>query len=310
MSEKCVCGYEGTPEGIFRHLSMNKTHSSDRDEWKRIKIIADMLAINTATGETVTQYQYGKIGKWGITTAKRQFDDFPSLQSSSLQIPNQNRKLSVICYNCGSEKMKHPSRINNADKTFCSEECYNKNRESKWIKFNCKNCNNEFEKRESYVNSSSIDKESIKFCCKKCEINFVNHESKCKMCGDKFEFYDGDSDGIFCSRKCYNNWRKRNGDEIMGGENNPMWLGGHDSYRGPNWETQRKKALDRDKYKCKRCGISNEEHKQNKGCELHVHHKTRYAKFDDYKEANKLENLIVLCQICHNKVENRFKLSN
>ncbi len=66
----------------------------------------------------------------------------------------------------------------------------------------------------------------------------------------------------------------------MRGSNNPKWNGGWIDYYGPNWYSQRLKALKRDNYKCVLCGT-------NKG-QLNVHHQIPFSKCKNYKEANSL----------------------
>lgn len=77
----------------------------------------------------------------------------------------------------------------------------------------------------------------------------------------------------------------------MQGKNNWKWNGGWNPYYGPNWWSQRKKALKRDAYRCYLCGSNKEQ--------LNVHHQIPFSKCDNYKEANSLDNLITLCQKCH-----------
>jgi 5-methylcytosine-specific restriction endonuclease McrA len=87
------------------------------------------------------------------------------------------------------------------------------------------------------------------------------------------------------------------------GENNPAWKGGSDKYYGQSWEAAREKCVVRDNRECRRCGMSEEHHKQAHGCALHVHHIRPFRTFADHKEANKLSNLITLCRECHGSVE-------
>jgi 5-methylcytosine-specific restriction endonuclease McrA len=100
---------------------------------------------------------------------------------------------------------------------------------------------------------------------------------------------------VFCSRACHNKWRSS---DDWRGANNPAWLGGHSQYRGPNWKTQSRAARTRDSYSCQRCLSPSER--------LEVHHIRPFALFSDYKEANKLTNLITLCPSCHGKEEVAF----
>lgn len=87
------------------------------------------------------------------------------------------------------------------------------------------------------------------------------------------------------------------------GENNPAWRGGYEPYYGPNWKEQRRKALERDGFKCMNCGRTQEEN----GKELDVHHIIPFRVFGRkrYKEANDLSNLIALCMKCHRKMLRR-----
>ena len=86
--------------------------------------------------------------------------------------------------------------------------------------------------------------------------------------------------------------------ENIVGENHPNWLGGHIDSRGPNWQEQRQKALERDGYSCQKCGETDGR--------LDVHHIIPYRYFDDYITANELDNLTTLCHSCHMHVENNF----
>jgi hypothetical protein len=81
------------------------------------------------------------------------------------------------------------------------------------------------------------------------------------------------------------------------GADNPAWRGGYEPYYDPNWEEQRRTALERDNYTCQKCGSP------QKGREHDVHHIIPFHKFglERYLEANSLNNLITLCLNCHRK---------
>jgi DEAD/DEAH box helicase domain-containing protein len=71
---------------------------------------------------------------------------------------------------------------------------------------------------------------------------------------------------------------------------------------GPNWQTQRRLALERDSARCRTCGATGEV--------LHVHHIRPFREYgyirgrnDQYQQANQLENLITLCPSCHRRAE-------
>ena len=79
---------------------------------------------------------------------------------------------------------------------------------------------------------------------------------------------------------------------------------------GPNWEVQRRRALERDGYRCRRCGVPDTPERP-----LHVHHIRPFRTFgyvpgenEAYKEANRLDNLITLCPRCHRLAETSVRL--
>jgi hypothetical protein len=99
----------------------------------------------------------------------------------------------------------------------------------------------------------------------------------------------------FCSRDCYAVWRST---DDWCGANNPSWLGGHSQYRGPNWKRQSRAARCRDQNTCQNCGLV--------AWSLPVHHIRPFSLFDDYREANRIENLATLCPECHMEAECAF----
>lgn len=98
----------------------------------------------------------------------------------------------------------------------------------------------------------------------------------------------------FCSSSCYYKWRKEILD--LNGENNPGWKGGvsFDPYSLEFNEELKERIRQRDGYMCQLCGLSNEDSLQEHGKKLSVHHR------DEDKQNCGEENLITLCQSCHN----------
>lgn len=84
------------------------------------------------------------------------------------------------------------------------------------------------------------------------------------------------------------------------GEKSKQYEGGKTNtiYEG-EWNQQRNKARERDDYQCQLCGKCEGDMER----QLSVHHKKPYKTFDSPKEANKLKNLLSLCDSCHPKVE-------
>ncbi len=80
-----------------------------------------------------------------------------------------------------------------------------------------------------------------------------------------------------------------------------LWTGAPINY-GPNWETQNKLARARDRYTCQNCGA----HGPN--VQLHVHHKIPFRQWPSYEQANRLDNLVTLCPVCHKKAEGMVKM--
>ncbi|MBI1749468.1 MAG: HNH endonuclease [Acidobacteria bacterium] len=118
----------------------------------------------------------------------------------------------------------------------------------------------------------------------------------CHTCGTRVEKQPcAVTSHNFCSRECFAKWRSS---PDWSGSNNPAWLGGHDSYRGPDWERQTAAARRRDANTCQRCG--------RLGLRLPVHHVRPFRLFEDYREANRLSNLRTLCPECHGIEEQQF----
>jgi len=87
------------------------------------------------------------------------------------------------------------------------------------------------------------------------------------------------------------------------GERHPRWEGGVRFTRGSDWLESREKAKERDGYECTVCGMSNEEHKEEYGCALHVHHIRPQSSFEHPNDAHNLKNLTTVCYGCHRRWE-------
>jgi len=141
--------------------------------------------------------------------------------------------------------------------------------------------------------------ENQRYCSSICWVKSRPHprdESKketkqCPICGKSFTNWISQKQK-YCSDKCRNVGHKQ-----FSGLLAPRWRGGIRKWRGPNWDTQRKKAIKRDG-SCRLCGTTKH---------LHVHHIIPWHTFDgNYMMANVLTNLVTLCRKCHNKVEHGY----
>jgi len=80
-----------------------------------------------------------------------------------------------------------------------------------------------------------------------------------------------------------------------------LWRNEQNNY-GANWNEIRYLVRKRDNYSCQICGTdeTNNAH--------HVHHKIPFRNFTNSTLANRLDNLITLCPICHKRVEQNVRM--
>lgn len=168
------------------------------------------------------------------------------------------------CFYCKRAFTSKPFQKNRTERPFCSQKCYQKARVEKLIDA-----------------PHPPAKPPIEFTCEKCGKSVVLPAS-----------LKGARRFRFCSDDCANEWHT--------GENHTHWRGGnYKEYYGSNWTRQRRFARARDNHTCQNCGKTEAE----LGKQLDVHHVVRFANFDDYRQANKLSNLVSLCHSCHLKIE-------
>jgi len=194
-----------------------------------------------------------------------------------------------VCEECGNVfrgTKYNPSK-------YCSRECYYES--LKLERGDCKWCGLEIAQERRH---------GVKFCSQKCRSSWASDkynervELECEICNETFEVKPACVENrVTCSKECHNEWRSK----TFRGENHPNWKGGYKTYYGPSWESQREKRREKDGYECQRCGVE----ESNLRRELDVHHKTPFRNYgvENHKKANRIENLISLCESCHHQIE-------
>lgn len=223
---------------------------------------------------------------------------------SDFQYKNGYKVIIKKCEVCGEDFEIIDKGGYYKNRKYCSKKCrgeFSSKTQTKRIDKICVHCGITFKVIESR------DKKA-KFCSSSCRakhlspiINAKNKKGKnvnCDNCGK--EFYKKMSDiklNNYCSVKCMGNHYSESG--MFSGENSGTWNGGKIHYRGDNWSLQRRRARERDNCTCQRCGIAEKEY----GQELSVHHIIPFIMFNgDYLQANKIGNLVSVCEPCHRKI--------
>lgn len=165
----------------------------------------------------------------------------------------------------------------------------------------CNHCGEEFTEFKS-----KVERGRGKFCSKECQHQVGRTAVTCEACGETIDRPKHRANRYsreYCSRECYLELKRE------GGEEAPGWIDGRfsdpDYHRNYNktFLENREKALERDDYQCQGCGMANEEHIDQYGAELHVHHIQPVTTFDVVSDAHNVENLVALCLQCHRKWE-------
>jgi len=168
----------------------------------------------------------------------------------------------------------------------------------RFVEKSCQVCGELYEIRKDRAGHS-------KCCSQSCSSTLIweNYDNKeetytCKNCGDDYDRLPSENkrgEQNFCSRDCWHNY--------AGGETAPNWQGGADCDYAGGWKRKRVSILERDDYQCRACGITEQQHKEDTGKGLDVHHVIPVRLFDDLSEAHAKENLVTACRSCHMKWE-------
>jgi len=176
----------------------------------------------------------------------------------------------------------------------------------------CDWCGNTFQKRSCEVSGKGS---GGRFCSQGCDREWRQSELvgenaggwsggkvevECDNCGRIEEYYPSKADGRrCCSFGC---WNHLYSDEYSG-QQSPFWKENNDGRYGGSWEKKREEVIERDEQVCRICGCSREEHIDEHGFDLHVHHIVPKRKFDNDIDAHSSDNLATVCVGCHYELE-------
>lgn len=249
------------------------------------KLIQDLQRVADDIGRTPPVMVYDEHGEHNSKTLKRRFGNWNEvLQEAGLEPTDHSEHWKDVeptlgeygnteaeCATCGATIYRKQYDLDRYDRVFCDAECRNK-----WQA--------EQTGQDAYAWEGG------------------NVPIDCEICGQTRMVKPARADtSRFCSQECMLEWRS----ELFTGEGHPRWNpDSEEQYYGKNWYPQRRKALQRDNRECQLCGKDHEQHIRDHNREHDVHHIIPFDHFDDYRDANRLENLITLCAFCHQKVEN------
>ncbi|KKN63584.1 hypothetical protein LCGC14_0500320 [marine sediment metagenome] len=216
----------------------------------------------------------------------------------------KTKKRSKPCEECGA-----PFIENYPGRRFCSKACrlahgWIDRDPTKHSIFVCEWCETQF---DHYTYRKR------RFCCQHCANKFAAIQPKpsarrpesyitkpCDYCSKAYtvhKIFVEKRNTRFCSNVCRGAQRSID----IRGSNNPHWTGGTATLidYGPNWHSQRRKAVRRDGHACQVCG-----YRSGGDTILDIHHIRKVKDLGgDWESANQLSNLIALCRTCHRLVE-------
>jgi hypothetical protein len=226
-------------------------------------------------------------------------------------------KTVVECENCGNDVEKYECNIKGSSHVYCSDECRDDHRSElpsheqpgyrEPVTVECHVCSDAIE-----IKPWRLKDGRRYLCSRECQSkaysDWYNGEEnpntktrravKCDWCGDetvKVPSRIERSEQDFCSPECHSAWMAEN----QHGPDHHQWKGGRREY-GPGWnESKREAVRERDGRECCDCGKSEEEHLNDVGRKLDVHHLVPPAKTTNPAVHNAKRNLMTLCIRCH-----------
>lgn len=187
----------------------------------------------------------------------------------------------IPCFTCGKDFYITPSQIKT--KKYCSKDCMNHNLSGlkpKGIHKNCENCKKQFYVPQSRINSS-------KYCSRDCQNHrFEKHKFDCLECGKNcVTSFSYRRTKKYCSHECAN--KAKINDKMRRQKSKATSV----LKRGNNSSRKLRSAIFKLKEKtCQICGYNEFDF-----C-LDLHH------IDNDCNNNTVENVAILCVICHRKL--------
>lgn len=277
------------------------------------ELLDDLRDLAEELGRSPSQQDINEHSMHSHKSYYRHFDDGmqEAKEQAGLQTYEQwsKNRITVTCANCGAERKKTPSALAASDYHYCSQDCHYEhnavrysgdgNPQSTLEDVPCEACGKTISrpkwKREKNERHYCAD------CWGDAKVPI-----ECEQCGEVEPVWPSIADKRrFCSYDCMGEWR---GEEITD-EDHPRWRkNNYTGYYGPNWATQRRKAIIRDQARCQDCEFTEAESMTQFGEGLSIHHITPISEFVDdatldFVDANQLDNLVSLCRPCHSKRE-------
>lgn len=268
----CKCAYQATGQRNVGFCSRECLHSAIAHKPQQ--------AICEACGKSFTQPKRGK----RKTCSKACGFKLGGLKQRTI--------IDYTCQQCGKTFAEKACR----ERKFCSKACAYKGRvkkEPQELQKICEHCHQVFG-----VPSTHTGLTKQRFCSRTCFNEFKRKQTPpctCKNCGKQFQTLPSKKARMYCSPECYIDYKKTH---------RPYHLfKGEANLYGLNWFDQREIRRKLDNYECQNCGV----HERDLIQQLHVHHIVPFRTFgiERYEEANRIDNLISLCSICHKTLENK-----
>jgi 5-methylcytosine-specific restriction endonuclease McrA len=214
------------------------------------------------------------------------------------------------CKNCGKIFKPDARNVKKGRGIFCSRNCFNEYyKKQKPIISKCQVCGKVFIGYNAHVKQGRG-----KFCSKECYHNFWiqkvlpkilskrngSVQLTCQQCGKPFQAIKARLKRYnvkFCSKKCFDDYKREHAQELMGGSKHWNWKGGITTKNRKlrhKWEYKqwRIAVIKRDDYTCRLCGSKVERPVAHHIFDFQTYPELRYD----------VDNGITLCRACHRKI--------